>query len=175
MTESYIKTLNISSKLFLELAKTERDSKKRKAFVLSAMINSWVLLEAYTNYLSEILSKAKIESHEKALLHDKELKLNELGQFVEIRSHSPTLKRALFVLQKFSTSFQIEEFRTSELWRNIQQCERTRNDLIHPKTITKDYLEHQITIKKAEKFREDIVLFIKYTGKKTLGKEILLD
>lgn len=175
MTESFIKTLNTSGKLFLELAKTERDAKKRKAFVLSAMINSWVLLEAYTNYLAEILSKAKIDLHEKALLKDKELKLNDLGQFIEIRSHSPTLKRTLFVLQRFSSSFNIDEFKKTEMWLNIQQCERTRNDLIHPKTITKDYLEHQITIAKAEKYRENVNLFIKFVGKKTLGKEIFLD
>jgi len=174
MTESYIKTLDISSKLFLNLAKIETDPKKRKAFVLSVIINSWVLFEAYNNYLSEILSKAKIEPHEKALLQDKELRLNDMGNFVEIRSHSPTLKRTLFILQKFST-VNIEEFRKTKIWEDIQKCENIRNDLIHPKTITKKYLEHQITIKKSENFRTDIITFLKFINKKVLSKELFLD
>lgn len=174
MTESYIKTLNTSSKYFIELAKVEGKETKRKSFSLSVMINSWVLLEAYTNYLSDILSKAKIESHEKALLVDKELKLNEEGVFVENRSHSPTLKRILFILRKFS-DVDVDKFRQTDIWREIQNCEQIRNDLVHPKSMTRRYVEHQITIKKAEKFRSDVILFIKFVNKKVLHKDIILD
>ena len=172
--ESYFKTLDTSSKLFLTLSKTERNATKRRSFALAVIINSWVLLEAYTNNLGEILSKAKIESHEKALLSDKELKLNDNGRFIEIRSHSPTLKRILFILQRFS-SVEVEKFRETKIWQDIQKCEKIRNDLIHPKTITKNYLEHQITIKKAEKFRVDVVSFIKFINKKVLNKEMILE
>lgn len=174
MTETYFKTLNTSSKLYLHLAKKESNVTKRKSFALSVIINSWVLLEANTNYLSEILAKAKVESHERALLLDKELKLNDDGSFIEIRSHSPTLKRVLFILRRFST-IDIGEFKKTEIWQNIQNCEKIRNDLIHPKTITKRYLERQITVKKAEEFRTNIISFIKMINKKVLNKEIILD
>ncbi|MGD0534406.1 MAG: hypothetical protein ABR999_03055 [Methanoregula sp.] len=174
MTDSYFKTLDTSSKSFLILAKDEKHATKRRSYSIAVMINSWVLLEAYINNLSEILSKAKIESHERALLLDRELKLKEDGTFTEIRSHSPTLKRTLFILRRFS-SVDVEKFRECKEWQNVQKCESIRNDLIHPKTITKKYLEHQITVKKAEKFRSDVLSFIKVINKKVLNKDIILD
>ncbi|MCZ7383384.1 MAG: hypothetical protein O8C63_01400 [Candidatus Methanoperedens sp.] len=174
MTETYLKTLNRSCNFFLQLAEPEKNAIKRKSFALSVVINSWVLLEAYINYLSEILAKAKIEKHEKALLLDKELKLNDEGVFVEVRSHSSTSKRILFILRNFST-VDVEEFRKTKLWGEIQNCEKIRNDLIHPKTLTNKFLDHQITIKKSESFRTSIVLLIKTVNKKVLNKEIFLD
>lgn len=174
MTENYIKTLNISCKFFLELAKTEKISIKRKSFALSTIINSWVLLEAYINYVSEVLSKANIESHERALLLDKELKLGDKGNFIEIRSHSPTLKRALFIIRRFSST-DIEDFKKTKIWKDIQKCEEIRNDLVHPKVVTKKFLEHQISVKKAEIFRQGIVLFIQFIHQNVLRKKIVLD
>ncbi|MGB8218449.1 MAG: hypothetical protein WCE94_14225 [Candidatus Methanoperedens sp.] len=174
MTETYLKMLNRSSKLFLQLAETEKSAIKRKSFALSVVINSWVLLEAYVNYLAEILAKAKIEAHEKALLLDKELRLNDDGVFIEVRSHSPTSKRILFILRRFSNK-DVEEFRKSTVWEEVQRCEKFRNDLIHPKTLTSKYLDHQITIKKSESFRTSIISLIKILNKNVLNKEIFLD
>lgn len=174
MKESYFKMLNRSSKFFLQLAETEKSATKRKSFALSVVINSWVLLEAYVNYLAEILAKAKIEAHEKALLLDKELRLNDDGVFIEVRSHSPTPKRILFILQKFS-SMNVKEFKKSTIWEEVQRCEKFRNDLIHPKTLTSKYLDHQITIKKSESFRVSIISLIKTINKKVFNKEIFLD
>lgn len=174
MTESYFKMLNRSSNLFLQLAESEKSATKRKYFALSVVMNSWVLLEAYVNYLSEILAKAKIEAHEKALLLDKDLRLNDDGVFIETRSHIPTLKRLLFILRNFS-DMDIEEFKNSIVWEEIQKCEKLRNDLIHPKTLTTKYLDHQITIKKSESFRANIISLIKTINKKVLNKDIILD
>lgn len=174
MTESYLKMLNRSSKFFLQLAEREENATKRKSFALSVVFNSWVLLEAYVNYLSEILAKAKIDTHETALLLDKDLRLNDDGVFTEVRSHIPTLKRVLFILRRFS-DVDVQEFRSSTLWEEIQKCEKLRNDLIHPKALTTKYLDHQITIKKSESFRATIISLIKTVNKKVLSKEIFLD
>ncbi len=174
MTESYLKMLNRSSKLFLQLAEREERPVNRKSFALSVVFNSWVLLEAYVNYLSEILAKAKINPHETALLLDKDLRLNDDGIFIEVRSHIPTLKRVLFILRNFS-DVDVDEFKNNTIWVEIQKCEKLRNDLIHPKTLPAKYLDHQITIKKSEHFRVSIILLIKTVNKKVLNKDIILD
>jgi hypothetical protein len=171
MTETYIKTLSKSSSFFLENAKEPSNKKFSNFFIISTIIHSWLLLEAYINYLGDILAKAKINPHERALLEDRELCINEDGVFIEKKSHSPVLKRVLFILHRFST-FDAKKLKQTDIWRNIKTCERIRNDLIHPKRI--DAIQN-LTVKKAEEMRSSVILFIQKLNKAVLGRDIRLD
>lgn len=171
MGVSYFQILNRSSKMFLEMAETEQNSIKRKCLILSAVINSWVLLEAYGNYVSEIMAKGKMCKHERAMLLDKELKLDNDGRFSETNSHSPILKRMLFLLDNFS-AVDIKVLKTTTLWNKIKICEDLRNSLIHPRNQASG---DSITIAKAREYRHDIVQFIRYVNQKVFRRQIFLD
>jgi hypothetical protein len=170
MTETYIKTLSKSSLFFLENAREPSNKKFSNFFIISTIIHSWLLLEAYINYLGDILSRAKINPHERALLEDKELRINEDGVFIDKKSHSPVLKRVLFILHRFST-IDVKKLKQTDIWRDIKTCERIRNELIHPKSI--DVIQN-LTAKKAEEVRSSVISFIQKLNKAVLGRDIRL-
>ncbi|MBS3050652.1 MAG: hypothetical protein J4400_00690 [Candidatus Aenigmarchaeota archaeon] len=168
MKITYLKLLSKSSTAFIDAAKRNRKNKNvYNSYVISSMIHSWVLLEAYVNYAADILSVSKIKEHERLLLLDKELRLNDDGEFKETVSHIPTLKKSLFVLHRFS-KINSKKFKRDQLWNDIKNCERVRNTIIHPKRVDID----KFNVKQAQIMRESVINFIRKTNKAVFGKNI---
>jgi hypothetical protein len=153
---SYIKLLSKSSLHFIEQAKNN-DGIKKQYYLLASILTSYVILEAYVNRICSTLhSSEDLFPHEKALLKEKELFLAK-GEFKEKTAHPPTLKKALFLLRKFSRK-DTKHITASKKWRDVKDCEEFRNNLIHPKGIKVP----TITTNKAKEFRTNIINFVDY-------------
>jgi hypothetical protein len=163
--------LGKSSFFFLEKAREfPNTSDQHRYYLVSSLTQSWLLLEAYLNDISDLLAKAKIDKFEKAILQHKGLAINEFGEIFESTSHLPTLKRALFVLNYFSR-VDVKKLRKTKLWQEISWAECYRNELIHPKQFNLD----QLDIRKAERVRKCVIDFIHRMNREVLSKDILLD
>lgn len=168
MTQSF-KWLNKASRFFLEQARQHKSTTDEYRFnVVSSVICSWMLLEAYFNYVSDILGEARLEPHKRILLEDKEFRLNEEGQVVEITSHMPILKRVLFILNEFS-SLDAKKLKQSKRWHDIKSAEDLRNGLIHQK---KGFTLQSFDVDIAETTRRSVVEFVKMANRAMFSKSL---
>lgn len=165
-----INTLCEASKFFLSKAEECKTADKKNYYLISSILCSWILLEAYVNQTAETLSKAKkLQAHEKGYLLEKELKVNGDGLFQEHKSYPPTTKKALFLLNLFSKK-NPKEIKQTKLWNELQECEKIRDNFIHPK----GRLIQKTSLKKAAFFRKTIITLIKYLNKAIFQKQMRL-
>lgn len=114
----------------------EEDNNPDEPLCVSAIINSWIAVEAFINHIISIAGYAsKLAPHEKAFLDEKYLEINEDGIFFDRRRYFPTTTKILFLLNKFSRVDQ-KKFKKSRLWGSIKRAEKIRNGLVHPKDDT---------------------------------------
>lgn len=168
---SYFKLLSRSSSFFIAQASAHQtDPRVHRYCVLSSLIHSWILLEAYINHVSDILSAGKQGRYEKAILMHKSLQISDDGEIIEINSHLPTLKRALFILNYFSKA-NTQKLRQTQLWNHIKSAEELRNEIIHPK----QFRSERLTLQAAEITRESIIAFIKKIHRAVFHNTIVLN
>ena len=109
------------------------NSEEKEYNYFASVVLSWIALEAFVNTLSESLSKGtRIKQHEKSFLNEQELRVSEEGIFEEIKIRPSTTKKLLFIVYNF-TKLDIKKFKQTNLWRDLQSFEDTRNKIIHYK------------------------------------------
>lgn len=168
---TYFKLLGRSSSFFIERAKEHKGEPiVQKAYLVSSLIHSWLLLEAYVNDVSDTLTAANIDIFTKAVLSHESFAVTDKGEIIKSTSHMPTLKRVLFVLRYFS-KVDIKAFRQTKLWEEVTWAEEFRNQMIHPKLFHID----QIDLKKAERTRACVVELIVKMNKSIFRRKISLD
>lgn len=166
----YIRVLRESADWYLEkINNNDHHGIDREALIVSVILNSWCSLEGYINFITSIAKCAKkLYPHEKALLSEMKLRINDNGEFTEGREYYPTATKILFILNRFS-SVSPKKFKQTKLWNNIKISEDIRNNLTHPK---EDFNFNLINKSKAEFVNNTVRDAIKYFNKKTLKGRI---
>ena len=122
-----------ASEYFIECSKKVEPLNKDYNY-LSSILLSWIALESYINTVAETLSHGKrLQPHEQAFLSEKELKVDELGQFQDITARPSTCKKILFIINYF-TKTSPADFKKTQLWQDIKGFEELRNKIIHTKS-----------------------------------------
>ena len=129
---------------------------------------SWLLLESYFNHVSDILGVAKLDPPKRAVLEDKEYKVTDDGKLVEMTSHMPILKRALFILRNFSAT-DVEKLRKSKIWQDVKTAEDARNGLMHQK---RGVELTSFDLQRAETIRRSVVEFIRRVNTAIFRKSV---
>jgi hypothetical protein len=144
-----------SAEYFLNCLNSKLNEQEKEYYLFSSVIFSWLALESYTNSVCESLSKGtRLKPHETAFLKELELKVNDEGEFNEIKIKPSTTKKVLFIVQYF-TKIEVKKFKQMDMWRKINNFEELRNKIIHHKEV--------IDIKIDKKQAESYYLLIKET------------
>lgn len=123
------------SKRFLELANECEDSEGIDAYLHASLMLGFCALEAHVSAVSDdFLLRADLSIHEKAILEEKDVKLQH-GEFVSVNSLKMVRleDRIEFLHHRFSGK-PID--RQSTWWSDLNSAMSLRNRLTHPKKIT---------------------------------------
>lgn len=122
-------------------------------------IMAWICLESYINAISESLSRGtRLKPHEKAFLLETELRVNDEGNFHEVKIRPSTTKKILFIIHHF-TKILVKDFKKMQLWRDLKNFEDIRNKILHHK----DTGDIKISLDKAQEYRniaEETISFL---------------
>lgn len=150
--------------------RNRKDPQKCKFYAVLSILNSWMLFESYINSISLILVKGRLAPHEKAVLLDREIRIDDDGDMIDTNSHIPVLKRTLFLLSKFS-QIDTKDLKQADLWKQIKGYENLRNEIMHPR----DFNTNRLDLDVAENMRNTIILFIKQIHKSVFNKSISIN
>jgi len=128
---------------FLNLA---RESQRKgedyllNSYCRAVFFSSWSALEGWIKYVSMSFIDVypDLSLYEKAFLLEKRLEINENGDILITNSDSykPALLKLQYIFKKFgSYDFKHEE---DDLWMKLNEIQKKRNELVHPKTREKD-------------------------------------
>jgi UDP-N-acetylmuramoylalanine-D-glutamate ligase len=152
-----------ASNYFLDFAENNSLNQEEKEYYsLSSVLLSWIALETFVNTISETFSiGSRLEKHEKCFLNEKELRVNDDGNFEETTIRPPTTKKILFILNHF-TKTSVKKIKQEKIWKELKSFEDLRNRIIH----YKEKNNITIDIKKAKDCRDLINESIKLLTKK---------
>lgn len=156
-----------SSEYFLSNSKLDNlASLEKEKNMFASIIFSWLALESYVNSACESLSKGtRLKPHEKAFLEEKELRVNDEGEFREVLLRPSTTKKILFIIENF-TNVNVKSFKQTKIWKDIKNLEYLRDRIIHHK----EKEEINLNIKKCEDNKKLIDSSIIYLDKKLFRK-----
>lgn len=131
--DEFARSLLEEAKRFLEKTEENGDPVANAAYLHAALMLSFCSLEAHVNAVGDdFLSRPELSLHERALLLEKEVRLED-GQF----RITPLLRmmrledRIRFLHAKFGTAFDS----SSPYWGQLAEATKLRNQLTHPKDI----------------------------------------
>ncbi len=130
--DSFATSLLEEAKRFLEKANSAQDRVARDAYAHSALLLGFCSLEAHVNAIAEEMCiRKELTSHERGLLLEREVKLED-GEFV-VQSGLRMARledRISFLATRFSGR---PLDTTSSWWSGLRSASILRNELSHPK------------------------------------------
>ena len=142
-------------------------------YIRSVFFISWSALEGWINYASHSFASTDrtLTEFEVAFLKEKRIEIDDDGllKITNQDAYEPTLKKLLYILQKFGNGFDLRHS-MPDLWRELKEVESKRHALVHPKNRE---IEIQLDIADAEKCFNTIRNTIEIVKTKIYGPKSL--
>jgi len=129
--DDFATTLLEEAKRFAEKADAETNSEAANAYLHAALMLGFSALEAHVNAICvEICDRPELSTHEKGLLLEKDIRLDD-GEFVLGNLRMSKMEdRILLLYRKFSGK---KLDKKVAWWAQLKQATTSRNNLTHPK------------------------------------------
>ena len=167
-----VTSLLSDSKAFLFLARdAARNGQNDLALSYSRAIffSSWSAMEGWVNYIAYSFARTDntLSKYEVAFLREKKIEMdkNAIIRITNQDDYKPTLKKLLFVLQRFG-DYNLKQNQPS-LWNDLKDMERIRHSIVHPKTRDE---ELNLRLEDAEKCHKTTLQIIDVLKDKIFGK-----
>lgn len=128
------------SVLLYEDAKSTGSPRKRNAFIIGSILNSWAGIESFINNMMQdfaSLPEDMFTVHERGFLEEKQVKLStrgaNIGTFcLENKDEYKRLEdKIAFLIARFGKNKKIEK--GTAFWQRFEKIKKKRNRLTHPR------------------------------------------